>query len=39
MTEFERKAKKEIQKYKEISIEKTIMCNQIIDQNAKQLFE
>ena len=39
MTELERKAKKEILKYKELSIEKTNYCNQIIDSNAKELIK
>tara|TARA_B110000285_G_scaffold189335_1_gene215957 strand:+ start:446 stop:565 length:120 start_codon:yes stop_codon:yes gene_type:complete len=39
MTELERKAKKEILKYKELSVEKTNYCNQIIDSNAKELIK
>jgi hypothetical protein len=37
MTELERKAKKEIIKYKDISVENTNYCNNIIDWNSKFL--
>jgi hypothetical protein len=36
MTDLERKAKREIEKYKEISVEKTNYCNQIIESNQQE---